>query len=234
MVGQKTTMYRCEATSLAGFVQQLAVSYLANGYWFYVTGEIPAHKDPVKTDRKIIEQYGIGISKWSRARRKKSGRANLQYLRLGQFYVILATHGEHVFFEREKSRLKDARETPIKVGGYSISYRRSRGGRTWHPAVRMQRGRYLELKAHFEGLALHRTAENLIREFSALGLEPYAPVKTQLASILRAVNRRRKAAGFQLVPVSIVSRPRRVVVALKAASPGTEESGMGRIRPPQM
>jgi hypothetical protein len=145
--------YRCEATSLAGFVQQLAVAYLANGYWFYVTGEIPAHKDPAKTDRKIIEQYGIGISKWARARRKKAGCANVQYLRLGHFYVILATRGKHSFFEREQRRLKDVRETPIKVGGYSISYRRARGGRSWHPSVRIQRDRYIELRAYFEALA---------------------------------------------------------------------------------
>ena len=39
-------MYRCEATSLAGFVQQIAVSYVANGYYFYVLGRVPDRKDP--------------------------------------------------------------------------------------------------------------------------------------------------------------------------------------------
>jgi len=38
--------YRCVATSLAGFLQQLTVSYLSHGYWFYVTGCIPDGKDP--------------------------------------------------------------------------------------------------------------------------------------------------------------------------------------------
>ena len=37
-------MYRCEAASVEGFIQQLAVSYVAKGYWFYVTGRIPHHK----------------------------------------------------------------------------------------------------------------------------------------------------------------------------------------------
>ena len=32
--------YRCVATSVAGFVQQLAVAYVANGYWFDVTGRV--------------------------------------------------------------------------------------------------------------------------------------------------------------------------------------------------
>ena len=34
--------YRCVATSAVGFLQQLAVAYVANGYWFYVTGRVPA------------------------------------------------------------------------------------------------------------------------------------------------------------------------------------------------
>ena len=33
--------YRCAATSVGGFIQQLAVSYVGRGYWFYVTGVIP-------------------------------------------------------------------------------------------------------------------------------------------------------------------------------------------------
>jgi hypothetical protein len=31
-------MYRYEATSLPGFIQQFAVSYVGHGYFFYVTG----------------------------------------------------------------------------------------------------------------------------------------------------------------------------------------------------
>ncbi len=211
--------YCCEAISLAAFIQQLAVSYLRNGYLFYVSGEIPERKDPRKTDLKIIEQYGLDVSKWARARRKKAGLANVHYLRHGRFYVILATHGAHEFFESEKSRIKDARETPIRVGGYAISYRRARGGRSWHPSVRLELERYLELKAYFEKQAVHRSVENLCQEFTSLGFEAYAPVKNQLAAILRAVNRARKAAGFQPVPRSVIPGLRRSVVALKDPGP---------------
>jgi hypothetical protein len=45
-------MYRCEATSVAGFVQQLAVAYVRNGYWFYVQGTIPKRKSPDKQLQK--------------------------------------------------------------------------------------------------------------------------------------------------------------------------------------
>ena len=38
--------YRSEATSVEGFVQQIACCYLRHGYWFYVTGVVPERKDP--------------------------------------------------------------------------------------------------------------------------------------------------------------------------------------------
>ena len=33
--------YRCVATSLEGFIQQLAVSYVGKGYFYYATGRVP-------------------------------------------------------------------------------------------------------------------------------------------------------------------------------------------------
>ena len=39
-------MYRCEAATAVGFVQQLACSYLLHGYHHYVVGELPEYKDP--------------------------------------------------------------------------------------------------------------------------------------------------------------------------------------------
>src|SRR5215475_6096161 len=95
--------YRCEATSVAGFVQQLAVAYVGRGYFFYVRGEIPERKDPRAVDEKLITKYGIAIGKTARARRKAAGFANVQYIRFRQSFVLLATPGKHRFFEEERS-----------------------------------------------------------------------------------------------------------------------------------
>ena len=43
--------YRCEATSVAGFVQQLAVAYVGRGYLFYVKGEIVVLVNSDRIDR---------------------------------------------------------------------------------------------------------------------------------------------------------------------------------------
>ena len=192
--------YQCVATSVAGFIQQLAVSYIANGYYFYVTGRIPDDKDPASTDQKIIGQYGVDISKWTRARRKKEGLANVQYLRYRSFFVILATRGQHPFFASEAKGIRDIREHPIYFMGYSIGCRQARNGRLYHVSVRIERGVCQELKAYFEENAIQQSLENLCRELRAIDFEPYAPVRAQLRRVLRAVNCRRKVAGLDLVP----------------------------------
>jgi len=192
--------YRCEATSVAGFVQQLAVAYVAHGYYFYVAGWIPDHKAPVETDEKIIAQYGLDLSRWTRCRRRKDGAASVQYVRYKRFYVLLATHGEHPFFDAEAKALKDIRVNPIHSMGYSIGCRQGRGGGAYHASVRLDRTLCQELKRRFEGASLRQPVEDLASAMQRLPYEHYAPVRDQLRGILRAVNRRRKAAGLDLVP----------------------------------
>lgn len=202
-------MYRCEAVSVAGFVQQLAVSYVRHGHFFYVMGQVPEGKCPYAVDRKLVECYGIHISKWARARAKASGRASVQYLRHGRLFVLLATHGNHEFFERE-SGIKDLRREPIQLAGYSISYRKG-ADRRWHVSVRIAPGEYLKLKVYFVGLACHRSVERLQKEFQRIPFEPYAPVRRQLLNVLRAVNRAREAAAFEALPTAALYLRRRIV-----------------------
>lgn len=182
-------MYRCEATSVGGFVQQLAVSYLANGYWHYVTGSIPERYDPRAVDRGIIGRYGIDVSRWKRRRARQAGEAALQYLRHGRFYVILATEGRHAFF-RNEAGICDARRVSIKFHGYAVGYS---GG---HARVVIERGEYKRLLGHFLEIAVRRSAESLGAELRGLPFEPYAPVRRQYLCILRAVNKARKTAGL--------------------------------------
>ena len=114
-------MYRCEAKTVEEFVRRIRVDFVARGYFFYVQGVIPEGKDPSKTDEKIIRQYDIDISKWTRARNKKMGIARVQYVRLGRKFVILASHGKHDFFLAERNQIRDVRRAPLNIlhGGYA-------------------------------------------------------------------------------------------------------------------
>lgn len=217
--------YACEATTLAGFIQQLAVSYVANGYFFYVLGTIPDGKDPARTDAKLIARYGIDCSKFVRARRKRAGLANVQYIRFRNRFVLLATHGDHRFFQDEATQIRDVRREPLKVEGYAISFRAGR------VCVRIQRDEYEPLKSHFLALATHRSAENLSDEFAAVPYQPYAPVRGQLLCVWRAVNRVRKDAGFEPVPITCVPSRRRIVKPFAELTPtGSESDASPRTR----
>lgn len=204
-------------------MQVLACNYLPHGYWFYVSGIVPEGKDPERVDQKLIERYGVAVSRQGRVRRKHAGLANLHYLRFGRFWLLLATHGRHEFFEREQSNLKDARKTPIQFGGYSISVRRGGHVRRSDPnvpaapdsrlRVRVQIARdvYLELKAWFLELATRRSPEALARELFKVPFEPYAPVRQQMLNLLRLVNRGRHAAGLSRLSPKVLRFRRQIV-----------------------
>lgn len=202
--------YRCVATSVEGFVQQLAVAYITHGYWFYVMGAIPEGKDPAGVDAKLIDRYGIAISKWARCRRKKQGLANMQYLRHGRFFVLLATKGRHEFFEREKAVIRDVRRKSIKFGGYSIACRKGRDGR-WHASVRIESNQLADLKAvalEIGGCSASRLLET---EFRRLSIQPYAPIRRQRLEIWGILNRARGRNGLDCLPVSALALKRRVL-----------------------
>jgi hypothetical protein len=230
--------YRCVTSSVEGFVQQLASCYLRHGYWWYVAGVVPSWKDPDSVDEKLVRKYGIAVSESTRARRKRLGKGNLQYLRFDRFFLILATAGEHEFREKESGAIRDIRRVPVKFHGYSISYRP--GGRTrsgekdprWHAHVEIERGRYKEIKAHLLELAAQRTVDQLALAFSSLPSDPYAPIRRQMLNLLRAVNRARKAAGWALLPKEVLPLRRRVVKPFAERAIEVESTEAVELLPP--
>lgn len=216
--------YRCQAGTLTGFIQQLAANYLPHGYWFYVTGHVPAGKDAAAVDMKLIAKYGITPSRSSRARRKQAGLANVHYLRYERFFVLLATKGEHgVLFREEGQNLRDIRREPLVVGGYSLSVKRGqflKKARPDEPATRdgkyrvrvqIARARYQELRADLCEIAAQRSAEDLGRHLYCLPFEPYAPVRKQMLAILAHVNQNRAERGLSKVPTTVLRYRREIV-----------------------
>ncbi len=200
---------------LEGFIQQLAVAYVAHGYFFYVTGVVPEGKDPEAVDDKLLEKYGVRLSKFARYRRKALGQASVQYLRFGRFFVLIATHGKHLFFSDEKDggegeRVKDIRRTPIRFAGYSVSCRRKTGdGSKVVAHVRMEQASYLEVRDTFLDLASKRSQSWLEYQFRNFPFEPYAPVRRQVVTIFARVNRVRREAGLEPLPSSCLRLKRK-------------------------
>jgi hypothetical protein len=209
--------YRCVASSPEGLVQQVAVCYLRHGYWWYVSGRIPKHKNPESVDRKLVAKYEINLTDRQRAHRKRRGLANLQYIRYGHWFLLLVTDGHHRFKLEERNRIRDCRRHPIRFEGYSISYRRSGitppggGAPKWHACVRIDPPTYRQLKAFFLDRACHRSFENLTMDFARVPYARFAPVRRQLLTIYRAVNQARQRMGYVQLPTSVLRLRREIV-----------------------
>ena len=196
-------MYRCEARNVSTFIRHLAVNYVSRGYFFYVQGEIPAHKDPANVDAKIIEKYGLDISKWQRARQREQGRAGVQYLRCRRRFVIIGTHGEHHFFREEGRAVFDIRRVPLKFGGYSISYRLGWRGK-WFVSVRIEYARFLQLKEYLLDRARVAPVDDLVSDLRSFSFPPFAPVRWQVFFLVRRMNELRREAGREIIPLAAV------------------------------
>lgn len=213
-------MYPYRFTNIHMFVQRVADNIVKYGYVKYVTGTIPEGKDPEEVDAKILDKYGIAVSRWVRARRKKSGRASVHYVRHQSFFAMFAPPtGEHSWREEEEwsderdsrrhgNRIKDLTRKPLVCGGYTISYKQCSSTGRSHVAVRIHPEEYRALKAYYLGLAVKSSAETLAEEFRMFPFEPWAGVREQRWVIFQEVNAARKRAGLKLLD-TLVLRKRR-------------------------
>ncbi|MBA4105664.1 MAG: hypothetical protein C0485_07880 [Pirellula sp.] len=214
--------YRWEATSITGFVQILACNYLPHGYWFYVSGNVPESKPPHVADRKLMEKYGVALSRGQRARRKQAGIANLHYVRFDRDWLLLATHGRHEFFLEEGDRVRDVRKHPIHFAGYSLTVRKGdylQAGEAglaqpdgrWRVRVQVAREQLRMIKPYLLDLCTKRSATWLAYQMWNLPFEPYAPVRKQLLSLLRMINTKRQSAGMERLSTHTLRLRRRIV-----------------------
>ena len=207
------TDYRFLATSPTGFLQQLAVCLLPTGYYFYVSGTIPQGKDPTAVDAKLLDRYAIAASRHTKYRQSKAGFAKVQYLRCGSFFVLVATLGLHPIFGMEADNLRDFRRNGLRFAGHLVTICNG------HSRVSIAPEKYRETKRWFVDRALKLTPGELLGAFQALPFESYSGVVAQLFNILRAVNRRRKAAGLKPLPWEPCIRVKRRKVKVFAEPP---------------
>jgi hypothetical protein len=195
-----------ETRSAYAFVQHLAVRLIANGYRFYVLGQIPSWKDPEKVDSKLCSRYSLAVSKWVQLRRSRRGEAKVRYLRFGHTFVLIATKGTHHFFETERGALRDAAASPLRCFGYEIGCAIS--GERHRPSVRLCATQYLAFRARMLSFAME-PEEVVLRALEKEHLLWFSGVKKQVFRVLTDLNDRRRKAGFAsvFVPKSSVFSP---------------------------
>ena len=117
----------------------------------------------------------------------------------------MATKGEHAFFEQEAD-IKDIRKIPIKVGGYSISFRRDGRPKSivdhsqYRVHVRINDDCFKEMSAKFDHFATRMSANVLGAKFYEIPFQGYAPIRRQLCQLLRHINKKRRRSGLPQLP----------------------------------
>lgn len=215
--------YKYEVTSITGFLQRVATHLLPKGYYFFVQGTVPEHKDPGALDAKLLAKYDVIKTEGARRWRKQQELGNVQYVRFERSWILLATHGDHPIREGEGVNIKDVRRMPIRIGDYTVTVKRGNylkklavdnkptpDGR-WRVRVLIAREPYRELCAYFLSISCHCNAETLIEELFSLPYEPYAPVRKQLLKLLRLINAKRQAAGYSKLPPTCLRFKRKIV-----------------------
>lgn len=198
--------------SLVRIVSQLVA--IRSKLWFYEHGVIPRGVDRLAVDLHMRAKYEIPRDKHHARRLRQKGRATVRYLRLDDFWIILASHGNCVFLAER--RFSDIRRKRLILYGYSIAHRNGRA------SVRIHEEQYRMLVEYFRQNAIGWPVSRLAAEIDGLPFERFAPVRRQLIGLIRTVNRERAAWGLdgisytdiRLAPRSIPVFERKTTTAL--------------------
>ena len=170
-------MYHAEAKTSAELIRRLTKYYLPHGYYFFTTSTVPEHKDVAQVDRNIIEKYGLAISRTARSRDKAKGVARVQYLRHERQIILVATSGDHGFFD-DKS-VRDCRLTPLPVWYYWITATQKR----YH--VKVCPESYHAVREKLIRLAEGGKEEAAIEAFHALPWLNYPDIRKQKRRLIK-------------------------------------------------
>jgi hypothetical protein len=186
--------YQYEVKTLGHFLRRVAIDYVRHGYFYYALREIPPDKDPQLVEQKLITFYEVTKCRTRRFRRRQKGLANVQYVRIGFSFMLLATDGYHPTFERVRSY--DIRSAPLHFRGYSIGIERGK------PCVKVCQDEWKRIEYRFSKIGLHRQ-EEVERKLSTLPYCQFPGVIRQKDSLVEAINTRRKLAGLSLITIDL-------------------------------
>jgi hypothetical protein len=116
-------------------------------------------------------------------------------------YGMSLTHrGYHKKSPGEKADYRQRKAAAIAAETDCRTIPRGRRHERWVARVVINEHRYRLLQAELLGMATHRSAEYLRMKFYNVPFTPYAPIRQQLATLLRQVNKARQHVGYDTVP----------------------------------
>ena len=136
-------------------------------------------------------------------------------LKFHGYGVSLTRRGYHKKTPQERTDYHQKKAATLAAG---TDYRTIPGGRRherWVARVVINEDRYRLLQAELLGMATHRSADYLRMKFYNVPFVPYAPIRQQLATLLRQVNKARQHVGYDPVPSDCIHFRRKMTSPYK-------------------
>jgi hypothetical protein len=196
--------YHCVARNTDEFLHQLT-RLVGNGHYFYFSHLLDDQHDPTRLDQKIVDQWKLDVPYWKRTAKYRRGLPSIHYLRYGRFYVLLASKGRldgesHPFFVEYP--LMDIRRHSLHCFGYGVRYALSRATGKRQIFVRLEKEARQHLRTDLVRKCTSQrygSRDALEEEVRTLPYQWYQPVRTQLKTILREVNKVRRRSGLSQI-----------------------------------
>jgi len=148
-------------------------------------------------------------------------------LRFHGYQISLSKGGFEKKTPEEKAQYRVRKQQQIAARRRGELYEHLPRGRRhgrWVGRVCIHADRYAELRAEVLGLAIHRNADYLRRWFFYQPFLPYAPIRWQLKTLLREVNKARRHAfgvSYEPVPDDAIRFLKKHVPAFKPVDAGS-------------
>ena len=145
-------------------------------------------------------------------------------LKFHGYGISLTRRGYHKKSAQEKADYRRRKAAALAAGTDYRTIRRRRRHERWVARVVINDNRYRMLQAELLGMATHRSADTLRMVFLNVPFTPYAPIRAQLLTLLRQVNKARQHAGYSPVPNDCIRYHRRMTSPYMLVDEGTIES----------
>ena len=207
-------------TSIEGLVAMVVLYATRHGRMWYVSGTIPADRDPTKTDEKFAREKNVsnlGMSRYEREELQADGQSIQSFLRVqvGEEWVWIcqSTKGKGEFWDVEKPR--DFRRNGFEIGPYRITVRFDHEEGRDRARVSLTNDTYRNELAYFRSIACQRTKQQLENEIRSLRYRSYEPIINAQHNWLRAVNSLRRKSGYKPVSYKAVRTRKRPLKAFE-------------------
>jgi hypothetical protein len=109
--------YKPEAKNFEAFIQRITTDYLKYGYFYIKAGSVPVETPLQQFDRGMVQKFNITY-------RHRHGSKDVQYVRFGSYYLLVARRKETLTSQGIKGVI-DIRENYITLNQWRMRIKKN-------------------------------------------------------------------------------------------------------------